>query len=115
MTHEHWYAIKTKEPNLTSTTTKGQIWSGNNGSWRCTLHFLDLKHHNQMKCFTRDNTFLQRGYGISTIVGYLMPNPINIYLLNIRDCKNILLITFFTEPKLFLVHSLMISSIVMYH
>ena len=33
-------------------------------------------------------------YGISTIVGYLMPNPVDTYILN-KICKHILLITFF--------------------
>ena len=33
-------------------------------------------------------------YGISTILGYLMPNPLYIHLLNII-CKHIMLIAFF--------------------
>ena len=45
-------------------------------------------------------------YGISTIVGYLMPNPVHIYIYiyiyitNILICKHILLITFLNEPGL---------------
>ena len=38
-------------------------------------------------------------YGISTIEGYLMPNPVYTYMLNVI-CKQILLITFLNEPEL---------------
>ena len=38
-------------------------------------------------------------YGISTIVGYLMPNPLFTYILNMI-CKHILLITFLNDPEL---------------
>ena len=42
-------------------------------------------------------------YGISTIEGYLMPNPLNPYILNIyMICKHILLTMFSNEPKLIL-------------
>ena len=44
-------------------------------------------------------------YGISTIVGYLMPNPLYTYILNIyRIFKHILSITL-NEPELFLVYN----------
>ena len=45
-------------------------------------------------------------YGISTIVGYLMPNPVYIWL-----CKHILLITFLNEPKFIFLHSEVVTSI----
>ena len=38
-------------------------------------------------------------YGISTIVGYLMPNPVYTYISNIYDLQT-LLITFLNKPKL---------------
>ena len=45
-------------------------------------------------------------YGISTIVGYLKPNPVYTYILNIyMICKPILQITFLNEPELFFMHS----------
>ena len=40
-------------------------------------------------------------YGISTIVGYLMANPVYTCILNIYVYKHILLITFLNEPELF--------------
>ena len=41
-------------------------------------------------------------YGISTSVGYLMPNPLYRYILNIdMICKHILSITFLNNPGLF--------------
>ena len=44
-------------------------------------------------------------YGISTIVGYLMPNPVYTYILNIYViCKHILYIKFLNEPDLFFAH-----------
>ena len=45
-------------------------------------------------------------YGISTIVGYLMPNHVYTYNLDIYTfCKDIWLITFLNNPELFFVHS----------
>ena len=41
-------------------------------------------------------------YGISTIVGHLMPNPVYIYIYII--CKHIFLMTFFNESDLFFAH-----------
>ena len=38
-------------------------------------------------------------YGTSTIVGYLMPNPLYIYH-KFMICKHILSITFLNEPEL---------------
>ena len=47
-----------------------------------------------------------RFYGISTTIGYLMPNPVYTYILNIyMVCKHIFKITFLNEPELFLAHS----------
>ena len=43
-------------------------------------------------------------YGISTIRGYLMPNPLYTYISNMI-CKHILLIMFLNEPKLILLHT----------
>ena len=44
--------------------------------------------------------------GISTIVGYSMPNPLNVYILSIHmNCKHILLITFLNEPELIFLHT----------
>ena len=40
-------------------------------------------------------------YGISTIVGYLMPNPLYIYI-RYMICKQILLITFLNGTELIL-------------
>ena len=46
------------------------------------------------------------GNGISTIVSYLMPNPLYTYILNLyMICKPILQIAFLNEPELFFVHS----------
>ena len=45
-------------------------------------------------------------YGISTIVGYFMQNPVHTYILNIYVIwKHILLITFINEPELFFAHN----------
>ena len=43
-------------------------------------------------------------YGISTIVGYLMPNPLYTYILHMIS-KYILYITFLNEPDSFFSHS----------
>ena len=41
-------------------------------------------------------------YGISTIVGFLMPNPVPTYILTVYIiCKGILWITFLNEPEVF--------------
>ena len=41
-------------------------------------------------------------YGISTLVGYLIPNPVYIYISNIQDLKtNSLWVTFLTKAHLF--------------
>ena len=41
-------------------------------------------------------------YGISTIIDYLMPNPVYTYIWNkYMICKHILLITFLNEPEFF--------------
>ena len=45
-------------------------------------------------------------YGISTIVGYLMPNPLYTYILHIHvKCKHTLQITYLNVPELFFVLS----------
>ena len=45
-------------------------------------------------------------YGISTIVGYLMPNPLYSYILILyMICKHILLKTFSNKPKLIPLHT----------
>ena len=49
-------------------------------------------------------------YGISTIVGYLMPNSFYTFMLNIMICLHILEKTL-DEPELFFAHSQMTSSI----
>ena len=43
-------------------------------------------------------------YGISTIVGYLIPNPFNIYIFNLGSI-------FSNEPELIFLSSLMVSFI----
>ena len=44
-------------------------------------------------------------YGTSTIVGYLMPNHVYPYILDIyMICKHILEISFLNEPELFFAH-----------
>ena len=44
---------------------------------------------------------LARFYGISSIVGYLMPNPLYTYILNIdMICKHFLWLTFLNELEL---------------
>ena len=51
-------------------------------------------------------------YGISTIEGYLMPNPVYTYILNIfMICKHILLVKFLNEHELFFAHNKMVLSI----
>ena len=42
-------------------------------------------------------------YGMSTIVGYLMPNPVYTYQIHM-NCKYILLMTFLNEPELIFFH-----------
>ena len=50
--------------------------------------------------------------GISTMVVYLMPNPVYTYVLNIyMICKHILLITFINESEFFFALSWMVLSI----
>ena len=82
-----------------------------------------MKHYSKLHCFhghlkwwalfvsqktmtfidsCTQNFFFQKSqcwlwfYGISTIVGYLMLNPVYTYMI----CKHILLITFLNEPEL---------------
>ena len=43
-------------------------------------------------------------YSISTILGYLMPNPLYTYILNIYDCKYNLLKTLLNDPNLILLY-----------
>ena len=43
-------------------------------------------------------------YGISTIIGYLMPNPFYTYILNMIS-KHILWITSLNEPDLIFLHT----------
>ena len=43
------------------------------------------KNKSHTKLFVFDKFGLIRFYGISTIVGYLMPNPLYTYILNIYD------------------------------
>ena len=53
-------------------------------------------------------------HGLSTIDGYLMPNPLYTYILDMHIiCKHILSITFLNEPEVFFVLSWMVSSISM--
>ena len=44
-------------------------------------------------------------YAISTIVRYLMPNPLYTYILLYMICKHISLITLLNKPKLILLHT----------
>ena len=74
--------------------------------WKHTLVKIRLKKkifksHIHTVCSRNTSHILVWFYGISTIEGYLISNPLYTHMI----CKHILLIMFLNEPKLILLHT----------